>query len=39
MDNQRKRELFKLTDDEYKSMVDYQKKAEVASSLLELNTI
>jgi hypothetical protein len=31
MDNTRIRELFNLTDDEYKSMLEYQKRAEVAT--------
>ena len=33
MDNERIRKLFNLTDDEYKSMVEYQRKAEVATVL------
>lgn len=31
MDNTRIRELFNLTDDEYKSMLEYQKRTEVAT--------
>jgi hypothetical protein len=33
MDNERIRELFNLTDNEYKSMIEYQKKAENAQIL------
>jgi hypothetical protein len=33
MDNETIRKLFNLTDDEYKRIVDYQKKAEVATVL------
>lgn len=30
MDNARIRELFNLTDDDYKSLIEYQKRAENA---------
>jgi hypothetical protein len=33
MDNETIRKLFNLTDDEYRRMVEYQKKAEVATVL------
>jgi hypothetical protein len=33
MDNARIRELFNLTDDEYKSLIEYQKRAENAQIL------
>jgi hypothetical protein len=33
MDNEQIRKLFSLTDDEYKSMLEYQRKAEVAQVL------
>jgi hypothetical protein len=33
MDNERIRELFHLSDEEFKSMLEYQRKAEVATVL------
>jgi hypothetical protein len=33
MDNEKIRELFKLTDDEYKRMLEYQRKATNAKIL------